>query len=438
MTTDKITRSMELFQTNSKKIDSKGNSKDSFQAILDKQPTKNSSSMEETSKMDAVNKTDDKAKSYEDSKVVTSNDTVKDVSSSTTEDESIHLDRELSKDDKLSKEELIKKLEEIVTMMEQILMGQLNLTEEELNTVFNNLSLNTMDSLDMEQLKLIVLEAKGIDDVSVLLTDENLLESIQSLHNDLNEFSLLKDLNLTEEEIKSLMKQLENPSKQDFTGLDTALDENSLAVKEGIKIEVVKEHGMDTQHSDSNESSNTKMEASEEGSNYINPMNSNFEVNNVSTTSFTQGMEALNQMREIVDQVVEHIKLHIKPEQTSMELQLNPENLGRIQLSVVEKDGVLTASFKTLNPIAKEAIESQMHILRDNLNNQGLKVEAIEVTVSNFMFEQNGEAPTNQGSNHNSNKQFFFRSDDDISQGEKTDLINEVMEQSGSSVNYTA
>ena len=88
---------------------------------------------------------------------------------------------------------------------------------------------------------------------------------------------------------------------------------------------------------------------------------------------------------------MEQIKITIRPEQTNMELQLNPEHLGRVNLTITEKEGMMTAQFTTQTQIAKEAIESQMAALRESLQNQGIKVEAIEVTVSEFGFERNEE-----------------------------------------------
>lgn len=54
-------------------------------------------------------------------------------------------------------------------------------------------------------------------------------------------------------------------------------------------------------------------------------------------------------------------------------------------------DLILTASFITQTQAAKEAIESQIQVLKENLEAQGLKVEAVEVTVSNFGFDQSGQ-----------------------------------------------
>ena len=39
---------------------------------------------------------------------------------------------------------------------------------------------------------------------------------------------------------------------------------------------------------------------------------------------------------------------------------LTPEELGRVNLTIVEQDGVMKASFVTENELAKEAIESNL------------------------------------------------------------------------------
>ncbi len=62
--------------------------------------------------------------------------------------------------------------------------------------------------------------------------------------------------------------------------------------------------------------------------------------------------------------------------------------MGKVNLSVVMKEGVATANFIVQNEMVKEALQSQMQVLRDNLEQQGLKVESIEVTVAEYGFEQ--------------------------------------------------
>ena len=81
----------------------------------------------------------------------------------------------------------------------------------------------------------------------------------------------------------------------------------------------------------------------------------------------------------------------ISATETSMEMQLNPEHLGKIYLNITEKEGAVRAQIMTQNTVVKEALETQLVELRQSLNQQGIKVDAIEVTVSTHEFEQNLE-----------------------------------------------
>ncbi len=97
-------------------------------------------------------------------------------------------------------------------------------------------------------------------------------------------------------------------------------------------------------------------------------------------------------MINIVNQVVEQIKVTMGRETTSMQLQLNPESLGKVLISVTANHGVMTANFTVQSEEAKEALQSQMFSLREALESRNLKVDAVEVEVSDFAFSQSGQA----------------------------------------------
>lgn len=142
------------------------------------------------------------------------------------------------------------------------------------------------------------------------------------------------------------------------------------------------------------------------------------------------------QVREIANQIMEQMKITIRPEQTNMELQLNPEHLGRVNLTITEKEGMMTAQFTTQTEVAKEAIESQMTALRESLQNQGIKVEAIEVTVSEFGFERDRQSEENgNGEPEKKRKSGAFTVEDTEEAGpQMADYLNVT----DSSVDYSA
>ena len=73
---------------------------------------------------------------------------------------------------------------------------------------------------------------------------------------------------------------------------------------------------------------------------------------------------------------------------TQMEMELHPASLGNVRVQVAAKDGVITANFTTENESVKAALETQVVTLKNQLEEQGIKVEAVEVTVSSNAFER--------------------------------------------------
>ena len=151
------------------------------------------------------------------------------------------------------------------------------------------------------------------------------------------------------------------------------------------------------------------------------------------------------QVRAVAEQILEKVRVVLSDTQTSMEISLTPESLGRVTLNLVSKHGALTAHFTAQNEIAKEAIESQMVVLRENLESQGLKVEAIEVTVSNFDFTQNGGAAADgndRGGQQRNRRGISFEeavgAESAAGMSEAEQIAADLMERNGNQVDYTA
>ena len=63
---------------------------------------------------------------------------------------------------------------------------------------------------------------------------------------------------------------------------------------------------------------------------------------------------------DIVNQVIDQIKLTSGKELTSIEVMLNPERLGSVHVTVSAKNGILTAQIAAQNEQVKTALENQM------------------------------------------------------------------------------
>lgn len=143
-------------------------------------------------------------------------------------------------------------------------------------------------------------------------------------------------------------------------------------------------------------------------------------------------------MNDIVEQVVNHIRIRVLPQTTSMELQLNPESLGRVNLNVTSQNGTATATLTVQNQAAKEALESQITVLRENLESQGLKVEAVEVNVSEFGFKHPEDSNSSQYQQQKKSQGRRFRFDSASEVEDETMETEEGRQDGNSVVDYTA
>lgn len=150
---------------------------------------------------------------------------------------------------------------------------------------------------------------------------------------------------------------------------------------------------------------------------------------------------------DIIQQVSEFTRIMYRGEVTSMEMQLNPENLGKVYVQVSSKEGVITANIAAQNETVKEALESQVAVLKENMNQQGLKVEAVEVTIASHEFERNLEENQQNQDQEEQREQSSpngrsdsIRQSDEISglMSEEEVLAAKIMRDNGNSVDFTA
>ncbi|SDF39002.1 hook-length control protein FliK [Sporolituus thermophilus DSM 23256] len=95
---------------------------------------------------------------------------------------------------------------------------------------------------------------------------------------------------------------------------------------------------------------------------------------------------------KVVEQVVAQARLRMRPDNSEMVIHLKPEHLGELTLKVsVENGGAVTASFHSNNPEVRSIIEASLPELKQELINQGLKVEYVGVYTGlsqSFMNDQ--------------------------------------------------
>ena len=145
---------------------------------------------------------------------------------------------------------------------------------------------------------------------------------------------------------------------------------------------------------------------------------------------------------KIIKQITDDIRLYAKADTTSLEIQLEPETLGKVGITVTSKAGTITAQLVVQNEVAKEAIESQMATLKESFASQDIKVDAVEVTIASKEFEQNLDKGAGNSSEQNENKRRKHISTEELAEinGTATDKetsIDNVLKEMGTTVNYS-
>lgn len=109
---------------------------------------------------------------------------------------------------------------------------------------------------------------------------------------------------------------------------------------------------------------------------------------------------------EIINQVVEKAKVVLSSEKSEMVMDLKPDNLGKLALKVVTERGMVVAKFVAESQQVKEVLESNMQLLKDALEKQGLSVQGFSVSVqqdSSKGYNRFNEAKDGEGKgNHKS------------------------------------
>ena len=152
--------------------------------------------------------------------------------------------------------------------------------------------------------------------------------------------------------------------------------------------------------------------------------------------------------KTIISQIVESFALNQGIDETSIQMQLNPENLGKLFINVTTKEGAVSASIVATNEVVKEALETQIIALKENLNQAGVKVDAVEVTVASHEFERNLEQNNTKDEQQamyqekNSNRRKNIDSsilDNQVGiMTEEETLVAKMMLENGNSIDYTA
>ncbi|WP_418966696.1 flagellar hook-length control protein FliK [Butyribacter intestini] len=370
----------------------------------------------------------------------------------------------------------------------------LGVDDETLANAMTALGFSALDLLDTSNLAKLVLTINGSSEFTDLLTDENMMNQLNSLIDVVENINWEELTGMSKEDFATVLANSKQQGDIEHENLMTTVSDgetfsviqedasdrqvnvqtdvsdnitdvsdNITDAKQDVTVVVEKNQSEAEQGSaqtDSDAGKNMSEEIAEStlsdddavSSRQTNVQNNfiqNMEqaaANVEQTQSARPDTVRMQQMVDIVNQVVEKIKVSLGTESTSMEMQLNPEHLGKVLLNVSSKNGMMTAVFSVQSEEAKAALESQMFTLRENLELRELKVDAVEVNVSDFDFSRSDQAMDGGQSkaDDGNGKQMKFDFGDDssdesaISNEEKEAVRKQVMRDNGSQIDFTA
>lgn len=341
--------------------------------------------------------------------------------------------------------------------MAAMLAAQMGIPQETISTAMEELGMTEVSLLDPKNVKdLMVYLTEGADDTSIL-TDEAFYESVTEALNTLEEIKagLENETGMNPEELKEaiataqkqLMQKAEIPEETSVRQSET---EPEAAEKPVLKFNAPKP--------ELTESARTEMAAPDKmprqesaGKDSESPFMGNSyqsehpEVRAEVQTAEVESTFSMTQAQEIMDQIMDYMKVSVKPEMTNLEMQLHPESLGTLHIQISHKEGAVTAQFIAQNESVKAALESQVMELRENLEQQGLKVEAVEVTIAQYSLDRNPEGDREESEQNGKQKKSVRNlnlreldpeDEEDLTEEER--LTAQMMQSEGSTVNYMA
>lgn len=344
-------------------------------------------------------------------------------------------------------------VKEVCEDIKDAIKEEFDVSDEDIKVAMELLGLTALDLLSTAKVAELIEQLTGTDALT-LITNEDMMQSFNNIINVVDEANadIAGMLGVKTEEVGIVLGQndiapvvnSEDTAKQDNVKESDAknADDNinqtvdnqeSLSEVLAKKITTESDSKAKNNMSESNEANN-KVTYADVADNMISNITDTFA--DIITEDISTVKEA-----DIVNQVIDSVKLMASRELTSMEVMLNPEHLGSVHITVTARNGIVSAQIAAQNEQVKTALENQMVTLREQFESQGLKVDAVEITVMAHSFEagQNfgqSESERKQGESKVHRKLDLSSFDDELE--EDLESTAPAPKAEGSSVEYLA
>lgn len=387
-------------------------------------------------------------------------------------------DNQQTTDDTLSPQETEQAMEVLaetaVTVVDK-LAELFQITPEEVSDTMEMLGMSDVDLFDAASFQNLFATLAQDPEGSFLLMGDELADSFNDLWNQVSQMfeetgaangwsaerlqELLDSQNVSgENAVPTANEEIlseETPKDTSYTvtfmqdGKEVTYDvskdgESGVAATEGVsETEVPQNVQPERQETNGQHKENTQQ--TEKGAELVQEFQPN-QVNTNGEQLFAQSISSYSQVdtQSIMDQIMDYMKIDNSETFTKLEMQLHPETMGRVVIQLTSHNGELTAQITTQNEAVRAALESQLVSLKENLNDQGLKVENVQVTVESHAFEQsyegerqseNSEAFANRPKTHRIRLDDINLDDEELTDEER--MVAELMADRGGTLDYT-
>lgn len=344
-------------------------------------------------------------------------------------------------------------VKEVCEDIKDAIKEEFNVSDEDIKVAMELLGLTALDLLSTAKVAELIEQLTGTDALT-LITNEDMMQSFNNIINVVDEANadIAGMLGVKTEEVGIVLGQndiapvvnSEDTAKQDNVkeadaknaddNINQTVDnQERLSEVLAKKITTESDGKAKNNMSESNEANN-KVTYADVADNMISNITDTF------ADIITEDISTLKEA-DIVNQVIDSVKLMASRELTSMEVMLNPEHLGSVHITVTARNGIVSAQIAAQNEQVKTALENQMVTLREQFESQGLKVDAVEITVMAHSFEagQNfgqSESERKQGESKVHRKLDLSSFDDELE--EDLESTAPAPKAEGSSVEYLA
>lgn len=342
-------------------------------------------------------------------------------------------------------------VDSLVEDIKNVVKDILDISDEDFEKIMAESGFAVVDLLNPQNVVSLIAQFKNTDTVSIAV-DEELSQMLTDINAGINEVvnMFMKDNAVSFDEVINLIENYAKPVTDDnqevlqSTGQNVPdVNRQDVEDESGKVIDVIvnderpentgdfvkNDITSEDDHKEKNDNAGNKTNAET-------VLDSLMSAVSDTTVTAADGMDGINSVY-VVRQIVDAVRVNLTEEVRTIEVALTPEHLGKVNITVASKNGILTASMVVQNEMVKNAIENQLTMLKTQFESQGIRVEHVEVTVASHEFDSDMQDGSDDRNNTKSGARRKFRGIDELAD-DKSDIIDEQNGFTESSINIKA